>query len=63
MPFEVITRVTVMPKDDQARVQLLRAIRSSGLPKKDLLDPVEIACQRRSRCVRRHLRRRLAPER
>ena len=57
MPFKIIKTVTVMSKDDQARVQLLRALRSSGFPKYELHDLVDVAFPFRRR-TRRVVRRR-----
>jgi hypothetical protein len=49
MMVETSSTVTVMSRADQARLQLLRAIRSSGLPEKEVLDVVKFAFQRGSR--------------
>jgi hypothetical protein len=55
MMVESSRTVTVMSRDDQARVQLLRVLRRSGLTREELHDLVDVAFRRR---IRRGVRRR-----
>jgi hypothetical protein len=51
MPFEMIGQVTTTTKDEQARAQLVRVLRSSGLSREAILDLVDIAFRRRRQRV------------